>query len=502
MTQTLTTLTSALNRSDWPTTWNAALDAILTQHGAATQPSYVQTGTVWFNSTSKAVSFYDGSQDVTLYTIDATNHLVMAPIGGGVATVTGATTTDIGAVPQTALTISGTATITSFGTSMLLGQVKFLTFSGASVLTHNDTSLILPGAANITTAAGDTAIVQCLASGNYRVFNYLHVADGVDFAPKATPLFTGNVGVGVASASFLSHWFKNGTAPTLFYSNGYNDANGIDLVLHKTRGTTSLSTTSTNNGDTLGSLTFSGSDGTSAYVSGAVIKAFVDGTPSTNILPTTLKFYTRNAAGTLIERLRLNAAGNVYVGGGSIGNALQYLQVMNTDTGSSAGSVVEALSGDVAGTGYCSGGFSKMKTGAMNIYNQETNVASCINVMAGGTGGVTLAKGATSWAAISDIRKKTVKGEIEDPLAIVSAIRALKFNYKTDEAGQPVRVGFSAQDVQKVYPEAVNVGVDDDKTLSLWMDNFIPLHHEALIALYNEIAALKQKVAALEGHET
>jgi len=45
-------------------------------------------------------------------------------------------------------------------------------------LTYNATSLILPGAANITTAAGDTALVTCLASGDYRVI-YQYAAGSV-----------------------------------------------------------------------------------------------------------------------------------------------------------------------------------------------------------------------------------------------------------------------------------------------------------------------------------
>lgn len=52
--------------------------------------------------------------------------------------------------------ITGTTTITSFGTATVAGQKKTVTFDGALTLTHGS-NLVLPGAANITTAAGDVA---------------------------------------------------------------------------------------------------------------------------------------------------------------------------------------------------------------------------------------------------------------------------------------------------------------------------------------------------------
>ena len=66
--------------------------------------------------------------------------------------------------------VSGTTTITSFGTGT--NRMKFVRFSGALTLTHDATSLILPGGANITTAAGDTCIVVSDASSNCRVYAY------------------------------------------------------------------------------------------------------------------------------------------------------------------------------------------------------------------------------------------------------------------------------------------------------------------------------------------
>jgi hypothetical protein len=77
--------------------------------------------------------------------------------GAGVqADIASAATTDIGVQNTAFLRVTGTTTITSFGSNFR--GPRFLTFEGAVTLTHSST-LVLPGNANITTAAGDSLIV-------------------------------------------------------------------------------------------------------------------------------------------------------------------------------------------------------------------------------------------------------------------------------------------------------------------------------------------------------
>lgn len=75
---------------------------------------------------------------------------------GTEADLASAATTDIGAQLTNFLRITGTTTITSFGTNYK--GPRFLRFAGAVTLT-NGAALTLPGGANITTAAGDCCIV-------------------------------------------------------------------------------------------------------------------------------------------------------------------------------------------------------------------------------------------------------------------------------------------------------------------------------------------------------
>jgi hypothetical protein len=67
--------------------------------------------------------------------------------------------------------ITGTTTITSF-TEKTAGVRRAVKFSGVLTLTHNATSLILPGEVNITTAANDRVEFISLGSGNWICSNY------------------------------------------------------------------------------------------------------------------------------------------------------------------------------------------------------------------------------------------------------------------------------------------------------------------------------------------
>lgn len=84
--------------------------------------------------------------------------------------VASAATCDIGSAAGLHVSITGTTAIASFGTQPR--RLKLVHFTGALTLTHNATSLILPGGANIATAAGDAALFVSNAIGNWRCLSY------------------------------------------------------------------------------------------------------------------------------------------------------------------------------------------------------------------------------------------------------------------------------------------------------------------------------------------
>lgn len=72
------------------------------------------------------------------------------------ANIASASTVNLSTATGNGVHITGTTTITNF--TMTAGQLEWVVFDGALTLTHHATNNNLPGAANITTAAGDRAL--------------------------------------------------------------------------------------------------------------------------------------------------------------------------------------------------------------------------------------------------------------------------------------------------------------------------------------------------------
>lgn len=145
-----------------------------------------------FRATPSGVQALTGGEIVsgaeTMVTYDGTQYIVenngQSAFGTGpltnLASATGTTPgTDLGTIASHNVNITGTNTISAFcNAASCTASTAFpeyqLTFAGVLTLTYNATSLILEGAANITTAANDTATAVYLGSGNWRVKNYHH----------------------------------------------------------------------------------------------------------------------------------------------------------------------------------------------------------------------------------------------------------------------------------------------------------------------------------------
>jgi hypothetical protein len=121
-----------------------------------------------------------------------TNPVILASAG----------TTDIGGQNSLSVEISGTTTITSFGTNY--NGPRYIKFQAALTLTYNATSLIIPGAASITTGAGDTCIaIPNQALNGWTVANYV--------VGSLTP-GTSAYGSGIVATTAMT--FQQTSAPT------------------------------------------------------------------------------------------------------------------------------------------------------------------------------------------------------------------------------------------------------------------------------------------------
>lgn len=151
-------------------------NALNSNHVGSSRPSYVTAGMYWIDNSGTywKINLYDGTSDIIQGYYDVTNHFFFSIQGGGAATLGSATVTDLWSVPQSYITITGNATINQLvNTSGLVpGTKKDVVFTGTPILTHNATSLILPGAADISVAAGDRMVVLFLTGSNVAVVSY------------------------------------------------------------------------------------------------------------------------------------------------------------------------------------------------------------------------------------------------------------------------------------------------------------------------------------------
>jgi outer membrane murein-binding lipoprotein Lpp len=107
--------------------------------------------------------------------------------------------------------------------------------------------------------------------------------------------------------------------------------------------------------------------------------------------------------------------------------------------------------------------------------------------------GVQLARGATSWTAISDERAKDIIEPISNASTKVSTLRAVIGKYKKDEEGTR-RSFLIAQDVQAVFPEAVDTSNPEE--LGVRYTEIIPLLVAAIQELNAKVTALEAQLGA------
>jgi hypothetical protein len=125
----------------------------------------------------------------------------------------------------------------------------------------------------------------------------------------------------------------SGSAPlSLRYS---NDTSPSGYEFSKTRSTTPSGNAIVSSGDSIGQLIFSADDGTQ-YLQAATITAAVDTAPGTNDMPGRLVFSTTaDGASTPTERMRIDNAGRVNIGGTSTSTYLSLsgtIPVTSADT--------------------------------------------------------------------------------------------------------------------------------------------------------------------------
>jgi hypothetical protein len=165
------------------------------------------SGTTWTPYLAGAAITSMATQPVSAVAVDLT--MAAKSFIGASSSIASATTVNLAAAAGNSATITGTTTVTAFGT-VQSGGIYVLTFAGALTLTHNATSLILPGAANIQTAAGDIAVVKSEGSGNWRCVSFTRA---VGVAHIGIPQTTKDASAILARGDGGTKWYHTSATP-------------------------------------------------------------------------------------------------------------------------------------------------------------------------------------------------------------------------------------------------------------------------------------------------
>lgn len=384
-------------------------------------------GLVVHRSDSSSFAVYLGGQWKGLGTM----------LAGPEVSIASGATCDLGGADGLRVLITGTTTITSFGTGA--NTLRLVRFAGPLTLTHDAASLILPGGVDIVTEPGDCATFASDGSGNWRCRSFAR-ADG-RMVNMASPAFTGTL-----------------TGP----DGGMWGASGL-------AGLAGLA------------------------VQGATINASGIGLGVTPAYPVDV-----HASNGLLARFQ--GAGN-----SSKGILFDNTAGYESDITFADGGTWKWHIGKQSNNNFhiysFAGGTDQLSITAAGEISLASPAGQAIKAVAGGTGGVTLASGATAWASVSDGVLKNWTPQQTDYRSAIRAIEMGDFTWKDGGradfgavaqkldaalAGTPLQGVFVQKPVQADEPW--RVAWDYGGRLALW----------GVKDLYAMIDKLAARVAALE----
>ena len=161
------------------------------------------------------------------------------------------------------------------------------------------------------------------------------------------------------------------------------------------------------------------------------------------------------------ERMRITTGGNVSIG--HVGDPNQKLRVQGVDTGSSNYGLVVA----------------------------DSTTASTMYVRNDGAGYLK----ASAWSYGSDLRIKENISNVENGIEMVLKMKPKHFDYID---GQKNNLGFIAQDIQEIIPQAVSISDEKTGILALKTDFLVPYLVKAIQELKAENDTLKSRIDTLE----
>ena len=402
----------------------------------------ISTFDTW--STTAASNQPDSTDSATIQAdLQAIQAEMRKNLGTKGADIASATTTDLSTATGNIVDVTGTTTITGLGT-LAAGLWKIVRFTGALTLTHNATSLILPGAANITTANGDVMLAYSLGSGNWKVAFYER-ANGSGVFSSITD--TGNFTLSGTGARITGD-FSNATLANrvAFKTNTTNGATRIGIIPNGTATDSDLKVFNGADPDNASNISIS-IDNAATYVSSSK-------TGTGTYLP--MNFYT-------------NGSGQLSIGTDGVATFTQVPKcpgyaTRNGTTGS-----------------YSGASFNINHTTGQQLWIDTTNMGTI--------------------AYTSDYRiKKNVVTQALPALARLQQLRPVTFQFDNyapllSKADGVDREGFIAHEVQAIIPSAVEGEKDaPNQVQSLGLDALMSVMVKAIQELKAEVDDLRSRL--------
>ena len=379
-----------------------------------------------------------------------------------------------------------------------------VTINGSSGLTANDGSVF-------TNASGNVGIGT--SSPSYK----LEVAGNATLNATSNPVFrlaeAGSVrGLLTASSTIGVGIETNGALPIAMNTNGSErmriDSSGnvgigtsspggaagqtnVEVVGSAGRGNLTLNTTQADGTDVAaGSIAFRGGPSTSGSAESriALISATTEGATANN-RGGVLAFNTKANNGALVERMRINSNGNLFLG-------------TTTNPTSNSTGIINAVasSGDAVNIKHTVNG-----NNMFNLWQTGTTTYSALNFNKGDTqltrGNISVSTGGVAYNTTSDYRLKENVQPMSGALAKVAALKPVTYKWNADGSDGE---GFIAHELQAVCPSAVTGekdAVDEDgnpKYQGIDTSFLVATLTAALQEAHGLITALTARVEALE----
>ncbi|HCM9421040.1 TPA: tail fiber domain-containing protein [Enterobacter asburiae] len=209
---------------------------------------------------------------------------------------------------------------------------------------------------------------------------------------------------------------------------------------------------------------------------------------------------TINGVGGGATDWHTNAGGGLGVRKGSGGD--NSIEMNNTTNDSSQGNYVNQVVGKWYSGSWAFGairsGSTQLDRVQLNVTSESGGAAASFMFYPDGRGT------AGQWVSLSDARIKKDIVRISDPLVKMRTIKGCVWERRDNETKG---YGFIAQDVEQEFPEAVKGGYDitlkdgtvisDVKTVDTY-GVAAALHHEAILALMEQVEDLKKKLDAFQ----